>query len=279
MSNPLEPLLNDIIARLERGVPPWRQPWVNAADPSMPLRADGQPFSGSNAWLLAFAGADRGFISPYWFTFRQALAIGAPVAKGSKGSLAILYKTRLVDGVDVEGSAASDSDPKVLRYLKTYAVFNAEQLTDCPAVYLQAPKVDPLVRAATRDAIMDAIPARTEIGGNIACYVPSADLIRMPAPEAFASAEEWKSTFAHELGLVASVLLGRARSDRPGPLHSFQHTRQSAPAIGGARDDRRRPATAHRAVFRSAAAFSAGRLRSPLVWLRRRGLALAGTEC
>jgi antirestriction protein ArdC len=198
MSNPLEPLLNDIIARLERGVPPWRQPWVNAADPSMPLRADGQPFSGSNAWLLAFAGADRGFINPYWFTFRQALAIGAPVAKGSKGSLAILYKTRLVDGVDVEGSAASDSDPKVLRYLKTYAVFNAEQLTDCPAVYLQAPKIDPLVRAATRDAIMDAIPARTEIGGNIACYVPSADLIRMPAPEAFASAEDWKSTFAHE---------------------------------------------------------------------------------
>ena len=47
MSNPLEPLLNEIIARLERGVPPWRQPWANGADPSTPLRSDGQPFSGS----------------------------------------------------------------------------------------------------------------------------------------------------------------------------------------------------------------------------------------
>ena len=63
-----------------------------------------------------------------------------------------------------------------------------------PLVDLQAPKVDPLVRAATRDAVLDAIPAKTEIGGNIACYVPSTDLIRMPAPEAFASAEDWKSS-------------------------------------------------------------------------------------
>ena len=101
MSNPLEPLLNEIIARLERGVPPWRQPWANGADPSTPLRSDGQPFSGSNAWLLAFAGAERGDTSPFWFTFRQALAIGAPVAKGARSALAILYKTRVVDGRDI----------------------------------------------------------------------------------------------------------------------------------------------------------------------------------
>ena len=42
--------------------------------------ASGGTFSGSNAWLLAFAGAERGYRSPYWFTFRQAQAIGAPVA-------------------------------------------------------------------------------------------------------------------------------------------------------------------------------------------------------
>ncbi|WP_426000308.1 ArdC family protein [Caulobacter sp. DWR1-3-2b1] len=59
MSNPLEPLLNEIITRLERGVPPWRQPWANGADPSTPLQSEGQPFSGSNAWLLAFAAGRR----------------------------------------------------------------------------------------------------------------------------------------------------------------------------------------------------------------------------
>jgi antirestriction protein ArdC len=199
MSNPLEPLLNEIIARLERGVPPWRQPWANGADPSTPLRSDGQPFSGSNAWLLAFAGAERGYTSPFWFTFRQALAIGAPVARGARSALAILYKTRVVDGRDVaDSSEAGEGVAKTLRYLKTYAVFNAEQLTDCPQIYLEAPKVDPAVRAAARDAVLDAIPARLEIGGNTACYVRAADLIRMPPPEAFGCVEEWKSTFAHE---------------------------------------------------------------------------------
>lgn len=199
MSNPLEPLLNEIIARLERGVPPWRQPWANGADPSTPLRSDGQPFSGSNAWLLAFAGAERGYTSPFWFTFRQALAIGAPVAKGARSALAILYKTRVVDGRDVaDSSEAGEGEAKTLRYLKTYAVFNAEQLTDCPQIYLEAPKIDPAVRAAARDAVLDAIPARLEIGGNTACYVRAADLIRMPPPEAFGCVVDWKSTFAHE---------------------------------------------------------------------------------
>lgn len=199
MSNPLEPLLNEIIARLERGVPPWRQPWANGADPSTPLRSDGQPFSGSNAWLLAFAGAERGYTSPFWFTFRQALAIGAPVAKGARSALAILYKTRVVDGRDVADSGdTGEGEAKTLRYLKTYAVFNAEQLTDCPQTYLEAPKVDPVIRAAAREAVLDAIPARLEIGGNTACYVRAADLIRMPPPEAFGCVEAWKSTYAHE---------------------------------------------------------------------------------
>ncbi|MEW5688186.1 MAG: zincin-like metallopeptidase domain-containing protein [Pseudomonadota bacterium] len=198
MSNPLEPLLNDIIARLERGVPPWRQPWANGADPSLPLRSDGHPFSGSNAWLLAIAGAERGYTSPYWFTFRQALAIEAPVSKGAKGSVAILYKTRVVDGAEVQSDDGDGGDAKVLRYLKTYAVFNAEQLTDCPERFLKAPKVDPAVRAAARHAVLDAIPAKLEIGGSMAAYFPGPDLIRMPAPEAFQSIDDYLATLAHE---------------------------------------------------------------------------------
>jgi antirestriction protein ArdC len=96
MSNALESLISEIIARIESGVPPWRQAWKASSDPALPLRANGEPFSGSNAWLLSFAGALRGYQSPYWFTFHQALAIGAAVAKGQKGSPAILYKTRVV---------------------------------------------------------------------------------------------------------------------------------------------------------------------------------------
>ena len=172
-----------------------------SADPKAPLRATGEPFSGSNAWLLAFAGALRGYRSPYWFTFRQALSINAPVAKGEKGSPAILYKTRVVgdpaDGADV-GPADDTGDPRILRYLKTYSVFNAEQLTDCPQQYLNVVEPDPAARAAARNAVLDAIPARVEFGRRTPCYVPALDLIRLPLPEAFDTPDDFLATKAHE---------------------------------------------------------------------------------
>ena len=198
MTNPLEPMMADLIARIERGVPPWRQAWVACADPSLPLRSDGQPFTGSNGWLLSFAGAMGGYASPYWFTFRQALGIGAPVMKGAKSSPAILYKTRVLDGGEAASPGASEDDPRVLRYLKAYAVFNAEQLTDCPEPYLRAPKIDPAVRAAARSALLDAIPAKIELGGGVACYNRARDVICLPAPEAFDTVDDYQVTFAHE---------------------------------------------------------------------------------
>ena len=117
-------MMQDIIARIERGVPPWRQAWANGAEPTSPLRSDGQPFTGSNAWLLSFAGAVRGYTSPYWFTFRQALAIGAPVMKGARSSITISSKTRRLvayggaSGDDYETlGGAEGGGPRVLQGL------------------------------------------------------------------------------------------------------------------------------------------------------------------
>ena len=183
-------------------MPPWRQAWKAGGDPTLPLRADGEPFSGSNAWLLSFAGAVRGYRSPYWFTFRQALAINAPVAKGEKGSPAILYKTRVVgDAAEAEAPGGDESaDPKVLRcYLKTLlTVFNADQLTDCPARYVEVAKPDPAARRAARNAVLDAIPAPIEFGGEQPCYVPARDMIRLPWLEAFDTVDDFLATKAHE---------------------------------------------------------------------------------
>ena len=198
MSNVLDDLITDIIARIEAGVPPWRQAWKAGGDPTLPLRADGEPFSGSNAWLLSFAGAVRGYRAPYWFTFRQALAINAPVAKGEKGSPAILYKTRVVGDAAEAPGVDESADPKVLRYLKTYTVFNAEQLTDCPARYIEVAKPDPAARIAARNAVLDAIPARIEFGSGHPCYVPARDMIRLPQPEAFDTVDDFLATKAHE---------------------------------------------------------------------------------
>ena len=190
-------LMAEIIARLEAGTPPWRQAWSSAgADPREPLRSNGEPFTGSNAWLLSFAGAVAGYASPYWFTFRQALDIGAPVAKGAKATPAILYMTRVVE--DEAPAEGDDAEARVLRFLKIYGVFNAEQLTGCPEVFLRAPPVDPAVRAATRNVVLDAIPSRVEFAGATPCYIPALDLIRIPAPERFRTVEDFLATKAHE---------------------------------------------------------------------------------
>lgn len=198
MSISFAELMVDIIARIEAGTPPWRQPWINSADPTLPLRSNGEPFTGSNAWLLAFAGAVRGYASPYWFTFKQALEIGAPVRKGAKAAPAILYKQRVVDSDDGDGSDG-EGETRISRYMKTYAVFNAADLTDCPEQYLARPKVDPEARAAARNAVLDAIPAKIEIGGSRAYYSPLGDFIRLPPPEAFETIDAFLSTKSHEL--------------------------------------------------------------------------------
>jgi antirestriction protein ArdC len=198
VSNPLDGLMADIIARIEAGAPPWRQPWTGGAEPGLPLRANGEPFTGSNAWTLAFIGALKGYVSPYWFTFRQALGIEAPVAKGEKASPAVLYKVTVKDG-EADPVTGDPSDPQVLRYLRAYHVFNAEQLQGCPERFLRGPAVDPAVRAAAQDSALDAVPADIRIGGPRACYIPSLDQVRLPPPEAFVSLDEFKSTKAHEL--------------------------------------------------------------------------------
>jgi antirestriction protein ArdC len=196
MSNPLAPLMAEIIARIERGVPPWRQPWAGGGEPGLPLRVDGAPFSGSNAWVLAYLGAVRGYASPYWFTFRQALAIGAPVRKGEKASPAVLCKTRRVeDGPEASGDG---EDARVLRYLKTYSVFNGDQLQDLPERFARAPAVDPALRAAARNRILDAIPAQIELVGDRAAYLRDRDVIRLPPPEVFESVDDFLATKAHE---------------------------------------------------------------------------------
>ena len=198
VSNPLFGLMADLIARIEAGAPPWRQPWQGGAEPGLPLRANGEPFTGSNAWTLAFIGAMKGYTSPYWFTFRQALDIGAPVAKGEKASPAILYKVKVADG-EPDPATGDPSDPKVLRFLRAYSVFNAEQLQNCPDRFAKGPAIDLAVRAAAQDAVLDAVPAQIRIGGGQACYIPSLDVVRLPPPEAFVSLDEFKATKAHEL--------------------------------------------------------------------------------
>ena len=83
-------ITDKIIRELERGIVPWVQPWTRSTSPaplSLPRNAlTKRNYSGINILLLWSALEERGFVSPFWLTFKQAVAMGGSVRKGEKGN-------------------------------------------------------------------------------------------------------------------------------------------------------------------------------------------------
>lgn len=189
--NALDTLLADLINRMDKGELPWRRPWKNQSQPQLPTRADGQPFSGTNLWLLAMQMAMQGWSNPRFYTFHQAKELGGFVRKGEKGCPAILYKQTAVedDGGD---------DPKVLRFLKSYICFNAEQIEGLPEACYQVPPPVPVDPDAV-NAFFCGIDFSLLHKGDMAFYNPEGDQIVMPHPSQFEDLDRYNATLGHEL--------------------------------------------------------------------------------
>ena len=81
-----------IVADLEKGVRPWMQPWRSGnaiGRVTRPLRHNGLPYSGMNVLLLWSEAMARGYVSPVWMTFKQAIELGGAVRKGETGSMVV----------------------------------------------------------------------------------------------------------------------------------------------------------------------------------------------
>ncbi|WP_313515154.1 zincin-like metallopeptidase domain-containing protein [Brevundimonas sp.] len=205
MTRPNEPVRPDIhqritaaiIAQLEAGVHPWTQPWASAASVTRPLRHDGTPYSGVNIILLWAEAAHRGFTSATWMTFRQALALGAHVRKGEKGST-VVYANKLVR---TETDDAGEETERQIPFLKAYTVFNVEQIDGLPEAY--APTLPVLVNPDASIAEIESFFAncRADIrhGGVGAFYAPSPDYVQMPPFESFHDAHGYYATLGHEM--------------------------------------------------------------------------------
>ena len=116
-----------IVAALEQGVRPWIKPWSvqhTAGRITRPLRHNGQPYRGINVLMLWGDSIERGFVSPFRLTYKQALEMKTQVRKGQHGST-VVYADRLIQiGTDAKGQEVEEEIP----FLKAYTVFNAEQM-------------------------------------------------------------------------------------------------------------------------------------------------------
>jgi antirestriction protein ArdC len=185
-----------IAGQLRAGVRPWRRPWTGGAA-GRPLRSTGEPYRGINTVLLWLTALERGYASPWWFTFRQALSLGARVRRGERGTLVVYASSLTRRETDEQGREVERAVP----FLKGYTVFNGTQIDGLPERFREpAPAPKPLPERLRRaEAFFAATGAGIREGGGRAFYRITEDFIGMPPRGCFESAEAWAATLAHEL--------------------------------------------------------------------------------
>jgi antirestriction protein ArdC len=185
-----------IIADLERGVIPWSKSWDAAATMQRPLRHNGQPYAGINILMLWVSAQDRGYTSPTWMTFRQALECGGNVRKGEKGTPVVYANAITREEQESDGSTTTREIP----YLKTYTAFNVDQIEGLPEHFYSKPAswAREVERINEAESFFAATGADIRTGGARAFYNPAEDYIRMPPIESFRDAQSYYATLAHE---------------------------------------------------------------------------------
>jgi antirestriction protein ArdC len=183
-----------ILAELEKGVVPWRKPWDGARVARLPMRVSGEFYRGVNIVLLWSAAAAKGFASPYWLTFNQAGKLGAHVRKGERGAIVVYY------GRGRKKASPNDDDEREeeFRFLKSYVVFNTDQIDHLPHNFKDATPAAPPTPIAAHEAWFERLGVMRILTRDTACYMPARDLIGMPPISAFESAEAYAATLAHE---------------------------------------------------------------------------------
>ncbi|CAN5279782.1 zincin-like metallopeptidase domain-containing protein [soil metagenome] len=190
----------DIVRQLETGVRPWHQPWTMkhaAGGISRPLRSTGEPYHGINVVVLWLTAFEKQYVSPLWVTFQQAKELGGFVKKGEKGTGIVYANSFEKKETDKE---TGEEKTERIPFLKSYTVFNAEQVEGLPEKYY-AKVENPLSleqRLDLAEQFFDRTQADIRHGGSKAYYRPSEDYVQMPPFESFTSRESYYSTLAHE---------------------------------------------------------------------------------
>lgn len=190
-----------IIKDLEFGIRPWMQPWIVGGEGSQlnrPLRANGEAYRGINVLMLWGAAAENGFSSPTWMTFKQAQDVGANIRKGERGTLVVYAGTLTRTELD---DRTGEEDERGIPFLKSYSVFNADQIEGLPAKFIKPPVaiLAPTKRIEQVDRFVVATGAEVRTGGTMAFYQPDLDLVQMPNFEAFREPQGYYATLLHEL--------------------------------------------------------------------------------
>ena len=190
-------ITDQLIAAIEAGADESRMPWHTLADAGTPESVDGHRYRGVNALWLPMVSAANDWHSGVWATYRGWQRHGAQVRRGAKGTSVLLWKT-----LEPRTNDEPDEDGGNRRRLvaRTFTVFAAEQAdgTDDLIAARRDTGRDTPQRIEAADAFFAAVGAEVHTGGNVACYQPATDTIRLPDLAQFDHAAHYYATAAHE---------------------------------------------------------------------------------
>lgn len=190
-----------ILEQLKKGVAPWNKPWKSRAGAGgIPLnKTTGKQYNGVNIVLLWSSADEHNFQTNEWGSFKQWADKKEFVKKGEKGTMIVYYDT-------IERPDKNDEDKiKKIPFIKSSYVFNRSQLQSYDQAKEEKPEEKPLVnRIEAVEMFVKSTGAIIEHGGNVACYIPMLDKIKMPEIHSFVdqkdctAAEAYYSTLFHE---------------------------------------------------------------------------------
>jgi antirestriction protein ArdC/phage/plasmid primase-like uncharacterized protein len=194
-----------LIEQLKAGTAPWQRPWEpgqpGAFIPMNPTT--GKRYKGINAIHLM----GQGRTDSRWLTYKQAVAVGAQVRRGEKGTPIQYWKfTEEQPKADEQGRPVLDAkgepvmeEVRLERPRVFFAtVFNAEQIDGLPPRQRKEQTWDAVERA---ERILQASGAAIHHGEHDrAFYRPTTDSIHLPHKGQFPTADNYYATALHELG-------------------------------------------------------------------------------
>jgi antirestriction protein ArdC len=210
-----------IIAALEAGTVPWRDPWeATAGRPtSMSTR---RPYQGVNAILLGLAAGERGYRSRWWGTYRQIGELGGQVRRRER-SVQVVFWKQLDRGDPGEHADGEAGEVRRMPLLRAFRVFNAEQADHLPDRFRAAEAAGPELAGQPADVLAGYLaaggPRLVHAAGAGPHYDTGRDQIVLPAPGQFPTREAYYATAFHE---AAHSTGAPTRLNRPG-VAEFDH--------------------------------------------------------
>ena len=193
MNDLYQRITDRIIESLEAGTAPWICPWTDHT--ALPSNlATGKPYRGINVLMLSVEAMTQGYGDSRWVTLRQANELGARVKKGEHGAPIVFFRWKEIDGDEDD----PDQEQRVVPMLKSYTVFNTDQLEFLPERFKlrDTPAWQPIGDA---EEVLRFSGAIVRHGGNRAFYSPNEDMIQLPPPAWFPDADDYYAVALHEL--------------------------------------------------------------------------------